>query len=213
MRRLFAIGVLCCLVLVSCAKPAEEPVAEVAAPEVVAEWLETSPEMMTETQRAQQELVLAATNAMVSELMGELMAAMEDGDASAAIGVCKEKAPAVAANISMQYGLAIGRTSHKLRNPANTAPDWAMEFVDGLVDTPSYVVGPKGELGALLPIKLAAECQMCHGPAEMIDEEVMASISTHYPDDQAVGFAEGDLRGWLWVEAPPGDTEVEPTEI
>lgn len=208
MRQLCAIGILCCLALAGCAKPAEEPVAEVTEPEVVAEWLETSPEMMTETQRAQQELVLAATNAMVSELMGELVAALDAGDAGAAIAVCKEKAPAVAANISDQYGLRIGRTSHSLRNPANTAPEWAMEFVDGLVDTPSYVVGPNGELGALLPIKLKAECQMCHGPAEMIDEEVMASISAHYPNDRAVGFAEGELRGWFWVEAPPGETEV-----
>ena len=208
MRRLRAIGVLCCLVLSGCAQPAEQPAVEVPEPEVVAEWLETSPEMMTETQRAQQELVLAATNAMVSELMGELMAALDAGDATGAIGVCKEKAPAVAANISSHYGLAIGRTSHKLRNPANTAPDWAKEFVDGRVETPSYVVGPNGELGALLPIKLKAECQMCHGPVEMIDDEVMASIQENYPEDQAVGFAEGDLRGWFWVEAPPGDPEV-----
>ncbi len=71
-----------------------------------------------------------------------------------------------------------------------------------------YVAGPAGELGALLPIRLKAECQVCHGPAEMIDEEILASIAESYPEDQAVGFAEGDLRGWFWVQTPPGEAEV-----
>ena len=29
-------------------------------------------------------------------------------------------------------------------------------------------------------------------------------LGTSYPDDRAVGFAAGDLRGWYWVEAPLG---------
>lgn len=208
MKSLFVTSLVCCLALAGCGQQPTEPAVEIEEPVAVVEWLETSPEMMTETQRAQQELVLAATGALVSELMGELMAALDAGDPSAAIGVCKEKAPAVAANVSTQYGLALGRTSHKLRNPANTAPEWAMEYVDGLIDTPTYVVGPNGELGALLPIKLMAECQMCHGPAEMVDEDVMNAVNEYYPDDQAVGFVEGDLRGWFWVVAPPGDADV-----
>ncbi len=210
MRHLLLASVVCCLVLVGCAKPAEKPVeiAEQPAPEKV-EWLETSLEMMTETQRAQQELVAGATNAMFSEMMGELMAALDSGDTSSAIGVCKEKAPDVVASVSEQYGLQLGRTSHQLRNPANVAPEWSAEYVDNRIDTPVYLVGPQGELGVLLPIIMKAECQMCHGPAEEIDEGVMAAIAVDYPNDQAVGFVEGDLRGWVWVEAPPGQEVVE----
>lgn len=208
MKSLCVTSLVLCLALAGCAKQPTETAVVIEDQEVVAEWLETSPEMMTETQRAQQELVLAATNALVSEMMGELMAALDAGDPGAAIGVCKDKAPTVTANVASQYGLSLGRTSHKLRNPANTAPQWAMEYVDELIDTPTYVVGPNGELGALLPIKLMAECQMCHGPADMVDEEVMNAVNEYYPEDQAVGFVEGDLRGWFWVEAPPGDADV-----
>ncbi len=90
------------------------------------------------------------------------------------------------------------------------APGWASPYVDAMVEDPTWVGGPEGELGALLPIRLKAECQMCHGPAETIDEGVMTAILEAYPDDQAVGYSEGDLRGWFWVEAPPG--EMVPTE-
>jgi hypothetical protein len=195
------------LMVSGCAKPAEEPV-EVEEVMVV-EWEKVLPGLMTDTQKAQQELVATAVNALASEMMGELTAALDSGDAGAAIAVCKEKAPGVAANVNETYGVKIGRTSHKLRNAANVAPAWADPFVAELAEDPTYVAGPNGELGALLPIKLRAECQMCHGPVEEIDESIMAAITEVYPDDQGVGFLEGDLRGWFWVEAPPGEAEVE----
>ncbi len=201
------------LVMTGCAKPAEEPV-EVEEVAAVA-WEKVLAGSMTDTQKAQRELVATVVNAMASEMMGELTAALDAGDPSAAIAVCKEKAPTVAENVQQTYGVAIGRTSHRLRNSANTAPEWASQYVAEMVEDPTYVAGPNGELGALLPIKLKAECQMCHGPVEEIDDSVMAAISEAYPEDQAVGFVEGDLRGWFWVEAPPGEmeSEAETTEM
>ncbi len=185
----------------------------VVAAITVSEWEKVLPGLMTETQKAQQELILTATNALAAELMGELTAALDAGDASAAIAVCRKKAPTVAAHVTEVYGLEIGRTSYRLRNPANVAPSWADAYIADLVEDPTYVAGPNGELGALLPVRLRAECQMCHGPAEEIDEEIMAALAENYPDDQAVGFVEGDLRGWFWVEALPGEPEVEATEM
>ena len=211
MKRWTVVLVVFGLMMSGCAKPAEEP-AEVEGLTVVG-WEKVLAGSMTDTQKAQQELVATAVNALASEMMGELTAALDSGDASAAIAVCREKAPVVAVHINETYGVKIGRTSNKLRNPANVAPEWANPYVADLAEDPTYLVGPNGELGALLPIKLRAECQMCHGPVEGIDEGVMAAISEAYPDDQAVGFVEGDLRGWFWVEAPPGEPEVSTTEM
>ena len=206
MKHLVVACVVVCLALVGCARPAEEPV--VVEETTVVEWEKVLPGLMTETQKAQQELILTATNALAAELMGELTAALDAGDPSAAIAVCRGKAPTVAAHVTEIYGVEIGRTSYRLRNPANEAPSWAEAYVADLVEDPTYVAGPEGELGALLPIRLRAECQMCHGSAEEIDEEVMAALAENYPDDQAMGFVEGDLRGWFWVEAPPGEPET-----
>jgi len=209
-KRLLAIGVLSCLVIVGCSKPVEEPV--VVEEAVVAEWERVLPGLMTETQKAQQELILTATNALASEMMAELVAALDESGPAGGIGVCRDKAPAVAVRVSKNYGVDIGRTSHMLRNAANEAPGWAAGYVADMVEDPTWVGGPDGELGALLPIRLKAECQMCHGPVDSIDEEVMAAITESYPEDRAVGFAEGDLRGWFWVEAPPGASDEEMTE-
>jgi hypothetical protein len=140
------------LVMTGCAKPAEEPV-EVEEVAVV-EWEKVLAGSMTDTQKAQQELVATAVNALASEMMGELTAALDAGDPSAAIAVCKEKAPSVAARVHESYGVTLGRTSHRLRNAANVAPEWAQSYVDDMAEDPTYLVGPNGELGALLPIKL-----------------------------------------------------------
>ncbi len=196
----------CFLALAACSK--EEPQKDVFDEVPTATvWQIVAPAEMTATQKAQQELCLTAVNAMAAETLGELEAALDAGDPAGAIAVCREKAPAIADHISAQYGLKIGRTSFKLRNPANVPPEWADELVAEHAEEPAFLAGPNGELGALLPIRLKAECQMCHGPVDAIDAQILAAVAENYPNDQAVGFVEGDLRGWFWVEAPPGQMD------
>jgi len=195
-----------CAVLAGCTGQSEQPAA-VEEPEVAADWIRVRPAEMTETQKAQQELCVAAVNAMASEMLGEMEAAMETGDSAKGIAVCRDMAPLIAASISEHFGIKIGRTAYYLRNPDNTPPEWANELVLARSSDPAFLVGPEGELGALLPIRLKAECQMCHGPAELIDADIQAAIAEHYPEDQGVDFAEGALRGWFWAETLPGEQE------
>jgi len=209
MRHLIVAVAVCCLAFAGCSRQ-PEPVAQVEAIAPVIDWQPVVASAMTATQKAQQELVATATNAMAAELLGELEAALQSGGGPAGIQACREKAPEIAARVSQQYGVKIGRTSHRLRNPNNTIPSWAERPVADRVGEPTFLAGSGGELAALLPIRLKAECQMCHGPAEAIDEDIQRAIATFYPNDHAVGFVAGDVRGWIWVEVPPGapDTEL-----
>jgi hypothetical protein len=195
------------LISVGCARQAEPPVTE--EPAVTIDWRAIVPEEMTDAQKAQHERCLAAVNSLASEMMGELMAALDSGGPAEGIAVCQGKAPQVAAQVAEAYGLDIGRTSFALRNTSNAAPPWAEKLVAERVGEPVFLAGPAGELGALLPIRLKAECQMCHGPAEAIADDVRSAIAEYYPEDRATGFAAGDLRGWFWVEVPAGATEIE----
>lgn len=52
-------------------------------------------------------------------------------------------------------------------------------------------------------IPTAALCVKCHG--ESIEAEVEAKLKELYPNDQARGFKEGDLRGAFTLAAPVPD--------
>ena len=109
-------------------------------------------------------------------------------------------APMISEHVADNHGLEIGRTSHRLRNPENLPPEWAAAAVEAVSETAGYVEGPAGELGVMLPIKLASPCLACHGENDSLNEDVRSALAESYPDDQATGFAEGDLRGWFWIE-------------
>jgi hypothetical protein len=54
---------------------------------------------------------------------------------------------------------------------------------------------------ALTTNTAGSACLGCHGPAASIQPMVKEAIAARYPADRAVGYAEGDFRGFLWVEA------------
>jgi putative hemolysin len=187
------------LLTVACsspAPPADEGEQQAAAPA----WQEVRPAQMSPVQQAQQERGLAAQQAMGQQLKAALVAAIDEGGPEAAIAVCHEQAPIIAAAVAASEGIKIGRTSSKLRNQANQPPEWARDLIAQQHDEPIWLAGPEGRLAGLLPIRLQPECEICHGAPTAIAEELLARINESYPDDQATGFAAGDLRGWFWVE-------------
>ncbi len=129
---------------------------------------------------------------------------MADGGPAGAIAVCSEAAPRVTEQVGHDQGVRIGRTSFKVRNPKNKPPKWAEPLVEKRVAEASSVDLPGGGHGVLLPIRLKRICLGCHGPVEQIAEPVRAAIERAYPDDQATGFHEDELRGWFWVRSAEG---------
>ncbi len=160
------------------------------------------PDGMSDIQRDQQQIALAARDTLFKRLSARLMEILNEGGASQAVQVCKEDAPRLAAEVGEEFGVSIGRTSHRLRNPQNTPPSWAQLPVDRRVDEAHYFALDDDRLGALLPIRTLEACVLCHGPKDEIVPEVRASLISHYPEDQATGFHEGDLRGWFWIDVP-----------
>lgn len=144
----------------------------------------------------------AARDQLASQLMAELTSALTAGGPAKAIAVCRDRAPALAAQVGSERHLRIGRTSQRLRNPANGAPAWAAAHVASAAAEPAFFVGPARQLGALFPIRLMPQCVQCHGRAEDLSPDVRGALQQHYPGDAATGFAAGDLRGWFWVEVP-----------
>jgi len=138
-------------------------------------------------------------------LRGRLAAALSQDGAAGAIEVCATEAPRIAAEVSTASGVRMGRTSDRPRNPANVPPAWARTFVLLSAGEKAAAVKPLavdlgGDLGVLLPIGVNAACLGCHGPSASAQPKVKEALAARYPRDQAVGYAEGDFRGFLWVE-------------
>ena len=134
-------------------------------------------------------------------LMAALTTALAEG-APAAVDACRLQAPAIAAAQATPT-LRVGRTSHRLRNPENTAPAWVQPVLARYVAQPAAAVPVSlplegGGLGYVEPIRLMPVCVQCHGSE--LESSLAARIRARYPDDQATGFAVGDLRGVFWLE-------------
>ena len=163
------------------------------------------PPFPAETARAEQ-----AMNELQQALMSRLSAAMAAGGPAAAITVCRTEARAVTETIARQQRIELGRTSHRLRNPANTPPLWARSVVDGSAGLKASaerirVVDLGDRVGVLRPIGTADMCTRCHGAPDEVARNLGDALAAAYPKDRATGFAPGDLRGWMWAEVPKGD--------
>ncbi len=152
------------------------------------------------------EKVVAAIRNLKTTLGARLKAEIAQSGPEAAVEACRLDA-AKFTQAQQQAGLRIGRTSHKLRNPANKAPAWAEEAVaSGAGRVVSEVKRRRvydlggGHLGYVEAMGVGAVCLTCHGPAEGISPPLAERIAKAYPDDKATGFQEGDVRGWFWVE-------------
>jgi hypothetical protein len=166
-------------------------------------WKQISQSDLSSTQKAQRERAVQAKAEMFGRLMRRLQTELSSVGPAGAIEVCKSVAPQVAMDVGKATGVQIGRTSWKLRNPANTGPAWTGLVLHDRPTAPRVVVARDGRIGATLPITVASPCLKCHGDRESIPPAVRTKLREEYPNDQAVGFREGDLRGWFWVEVPP----------
>lgn len=141
------------------------------------------------------------------QLQAALKSGLQQGP-SQAIDVCRVQAPAIAGSVSVD-GVVVGRTSHRLRNPENVAPDWVEPVLADWVDTPAsaqpLTVTLDGEReGYVEPIVMQPLCVTCHG--EVIGPALKERIDALYPGDRPTGFSPGELRGVFWVEYTPASS-------
>jgi hypothetical protein len=140
-------------------------------------------------------------------LKGQLQAAIKQGGLINAVSVCKSVAPAIVAENSKE-GWTLTRTSLRVRNSDNTPDEWELsqlqqfELVNASGQQPAdkpivaseFIVNDGNtQFRYMKAIPAQQLCLGCHG--SNIEPEVSALLSKTYPDDKAVNFALGDIRG------------------
>lgn len=119
----------------------------------------------------------------------------------AAIELCHSQAPDISKEHSFE-GWSLSRASLKARNASNMASEWQVGILQEFEDKKLAGIPVKALETSLVrddrfyfikAIPTAPLCTTCHG-AEL-SVEVKTRLADLYPNDQAVGFRAGDIRG------------------
>lgn len=157
----------------------------------------------------------AAVQELQAALSKELRAAFESGGPAQGIEICSRRAMTISADISKKHGWDVGRTSLRVRNPANVPDAWEEKVLRDFEkrkaagEDPARleyaeIVNQSGKstfryMKAIV-IPAGAPCLACHG--RELDASVAGKLRERYPNDRATGFREGDLRGAFSVSQP-----------
>lgn len=164
----------------------------------------------SETERQQvQETGLAASDALMKSLGGQLKGALESGGPVQAITVCQQAAlPLTAAAGQSFEGVSIRRTTLKPRNPANVPDDRDREVLEAMAAAAKESEGPPEPViewtedvaHFYRPLMIQEVCLKCHGEPDSFSPELTQALDERYPTDQGTGYGLGDFRGVIRVD-------------
>jgi Protein of unknown function (DUF3365) len=159
---------------------------------------------------SKQEIAGMRTTAMefMKDLKGVLISQIQTNGVLQAVSVCSDTAQVLTNNYGVQKGVYIKRVSFKNRNENNFPDNFEKKVLNKFEllhqnkeltsETEHAEVIQEGEfkyVRYMKPILVQAECLNCHGSETDIMPEVKQLITQSYPDDKAVGYKIGDLRG------------------
>lgn len=136
----------------------------------------------------------------------QLKKALEEDGVPNAVQYCNLAAYPIADSLSKIYDATIRRVTDKPRNPNNamTAQEqeifsqFQLQWNDKQPIAPIVAKLKNGKIAFYAPIGIQALCTKCHGKlGETLTADSYTVIQKLYPEDQAIGYAEGDLRG-MW---------------
>jgi len=177
--------------------PSPEQPAQVPAKPVLdtAKYLELGDDLMGETKR---------------KISTTLVDAMEKGGVKYASQFCNLAAYPIVDSISKVHNARIRRVSDKPRNPKDAMDEEEQKVfaifkakaqVPNAEMKPVVVQHDDGTVGYYAPIKISMPtCLKCHGEVgKDIKAEDYKVLKSLYPNDVAVGYKEGDLRGMFSI--------------
>jgi cytochrome c553 len=152
----------------------------------------------------------------VKQLGGHLKNEMQTNGPEKAIKVCKDVAPQIASQLSVENGWKVARVTTKVRNPLmGMADQWERkvlaDFEAKAGKGESYesmseaaVVDEDGKFyfRYMKPLVIKPVCLTCHGGDEQLPATVKNGLQEAYPFDQAKGYKDGDLRGAVSIKQP-----------
>lgn len=135
-------------------------------------------------------------------LMNNLTTQIRKNGVVAAVEFCHESALPLTDKAKSKK-LKMGRTSLKIRNPKNTAPQWIKSYLNEASKTTAQnpfkeqvVILQDKSKAFISPLYVTHQCLQCHGK---LGGALKEKINKLYPNDQATGYKAGEFRGFVWV--------------
>lgn len=149
----------------------------------------------------------------MQKLGGTLKEQLQAGGPEQAVAVCKQVAPALAAEYSGE-GRVVKRVSLKPRNATLGTPDaweerWLQSFDTQLLQGKAVAEMEKSEVVQsadgrwyryMKAIPTQQMCLQCHGQDYQIPAGVKALLAKEYPNDRATGYSAGMVRGAITIK-------------
>jgi len=141
-----------------------------------------------------------------AELGKNLMAAINERGPEGAVSFCNTRAYPLTDSMAVALDAKIKRVSDRPRNPENRAVDKDLNYIlnaKALLEQGMEVEPKLEDLGESVigyyPITTNEMCLKCHGiPKEDINQATLDVLAELYPEDEAKGYGENELRG-IWV--------------
>ena len=149
----------------------------------------------------------------MKSLKGVLINQIQTNGVVEAVSACSDTAQVLTNNYGIKKGVFIRRVSFNNRNENNYPDDFEKKILNKFEllrqnnelndKTEHFEIVKEGEFKYsryLKPILIQAECLNCHGIENEILPEVKELIAQTYPDDKAIGYSIGELRGAVSVK-------------
>ena len=151
------------------------------------------------------------TKHFAGSLQQELQGAMKAGGPINALSVCNTEAMPITAKNAQDADAIVSRVSLKNRNPLNVPNEWQRSVLEAFdqraadgesIETMAsasvvQLDGGKHQLRFMKAVPTGGVCLACHGQAIGVD--LQAKLDELYPDDNAVGYSVGEVRGAIVV--------------
>ncbi|MGV3665343.1 MAG: Tll0287-like domain-containing protein [Leptospira bouyouniensis] len=149
---------------------------------------------------------ISVTTEAKTNLQQKLMAAMKEGGTKVAIPFCKDNALGFTNQLGKKHHLILKRITDKPRNETNFVTDDEAKILAEIRNLkskegvfPNRVLSSDKNVTVYIPIIMMGQCLQCHGKANEMTEETKSILRKQYPNDKAIGYELGELRGLFSV--------------
>jgi len=163
------------------------------------------------TNHLEKKMAKKAIKKLMKNMQKNFKSAMQKNGPVGAVDFCSNNAENIInqVNKSFKKNITIKRVTLKPRNPKDLAKDDEKEILTALeklkqnkVLLPKLLIQKidKTHTKVYKPIIVKAKCLICHGTEDKLDKKAYEAIKEKYPNDKAIGYKVGDLRGAFVVD-------------